>query len=243
VTGAARGIGRAAALRFAREGAIVVAADLDAAEVADSLREIERPDAHRFLALDVAEEAAWIATAACLRDRFGRLDVLVNNAGIVLPPQAIADLDLADWRRLMAVNVDGVFLGTKHMLPLLRKNGGASLVNVSSIAGIRPSANAAAYAASKGAVRLFTKAVALECAAAGDGVRVNSVHPGLVDTPIWGDLVPSSSSLSALASREVPMGRLGQAEEIAAGILWLASDDSSYMTGGELVLDGGRAIG
>lgn len=250
ITGAASGIGRATALLFAREGGTVFCLDMDAAAGPALLAELGASGSHGFLALDVRDEQGWIDAAAETRLRFGRLDIVVNNAGIVLPPAAVTELSLAAWQRLMAVNVDGVFLGTKHMLPLLRESGGGSIVNVSSIAGIRPSANASAYAASKGAVRLFTKAVALECAAARDGVRVNSIHPGIVETAIWDSLLPASqdeaargATLDALAAQMVPMGRAGQVEEIAEGILWLASDDSSYMTGSELVLDGGRVIG
>jgi NAD(P)-dependent dehydrogenase (short-subunit alcohol dehydrogenase family) len=189
---------------------------------------------------------------ATIRTRYGRLDVLVNNAGIGLSGPVV-DMSLSDWRRQIAVNLDGVFLGVKHALPLMREGTGGSIINVSSIAGIRPSANTAGYSASKGAVRMFTKAVALECAAARDGVRVNSIHPGIVETAIWNSLLgttedgsnsrPHGATVDALAARLIPMGRKGAPEEIAAGILWLASDDSSYVTGTELVIDGGRVNG
>lgn len=250
VTGAASGIGRASARLLAREGACIIAADLDPVGGATLVAELGEGADHAFLSLDVSDEQGWMAVAAEVRRRFGRLNILVNNAGVALPPAPVTELSLDAWRRVMAVNADGVFLGTKHALPLLRESGGGSIVNVSSIAGIHPSANASAYAASKGAVRLFTKAVALECAAARDGVRVNSIHPGLIDTAIWESLLPATAegvsrgaALEALAASAIPLGRVGEVEEIAAGVLWLASDESSYMTGGELVIDGGRAIG
>ncbi len=249
ITGAASGIGRATALLFAAEGASVIAADRDAAAGDGLLAELGTARDHAFLAFDVSDEPGWIDAAAQIEGRFGRLDALVNNAGIVLPPSPVTEITLDAWRRLTAINLDGVFLGTKHMLPLLRASGGGSIVNLSSIAGIKPSANASAYAASKGAVRAFTKAVALECGAARDGVRVNSVHPGIVETAIWDSLIPAKAGappravlLDGLASSGIPLGRVGRVEEIAAGILWLASDESSYMTGSELVLDGGRVI-
>jgi NAD(P)-dependent dehydrogenase (short-subunit alcohol dehydrogenase family) len=162
-------------------------------------------------------------------------------------------MTLADWRRQTAVNLDGVFLGVKHALPLMRQGGGGSIINVSSIAGIKASANVSGYCATKGAVRLFTKSVALECAAAKDGVRVNSLHPGIVETAIWDSLIgtsgdgsnarPRGPTLAAFTAQSVPLGRPGLAEEVAAGILWLASDESSYVTGTELVIDGARSIG
>jgi NAD(P)-dependent dehydrogenase (short-subunit alcohol dehydrogenase family) len=177
--------------------------------------------------------------------------VLVNNAGIGLSGPVV-DMSLEAWRRQMAVNVDGVFLGVKHGLPLMREGGGGSIINVSSIAGIKASPNVSGYCASKGAVRLFTKSVALECAAAKDGVRVNSLHPGVVETPIWDSLIgtsadgsnerPRGATLDAFTARAVPLGRAGLPEEIAAGVVWLASDESRYVTGAELVIDGGRSI-
>ena len=252
VTGAASGLGRAAALALAREGAVVVATDLQAERGGDLVSEIEAAGgAAMFLPHDVTSEPAWEGVIAAIRSRQGRLDVLVNNAGIGLS-SPVVEMSLEAWRRQMAVNVDGVFLGVKHALPLMREGGGGSIINVSSIAGIKASPNVSGYCASKGAVRLFTKSVALECAAAKDGVRVNSLHPGVVETPIWDSLIgtsadgsnsrPRGATLNAFTARAVPLGRAGLPEEIAAGVIWLASDESRYVTGSELVIDGGRSI-
>ncbi|MFI4936101.1 MAG: SDR family NAD(P)-dependent oxidoreductase [Caulobacterales bacterium] len=252
VTGAASGIGRCAALVLAREGAVVVASDLQAPAGAALAAEIDAAGGRAvFVTHDVTSEPSWRSLIADIRARFGRLDVLVNNAGIGLS-SPVVDMSLEDWRRQTAVNLDGVFLGVKHALPLMREGGGGSIINVSSIAGIKASPNVSGYCATKGAVRLFTKSVALECAAAKDGVRVNSLHPGIVETAIWDTLIgtsadgsnsrPRGATLDAFTAASVPLGRPGTTEEIAAGILWLASDESRYVTGTELVIDGGRSI-
>lgn len=253
VTGAASGIGRGAALALAREGAIVVATDLQAPQGEALVAEITAAGGRaEFLTHDVTLEEDWERVIGAIRQRHGRLDVLLNNAGIGLSGPVV-DMSLADWRRQTAVNIDGVFLGVKHGLRLMRDAGaGGSIINVSSIAGLKASANVAGYCATKGAVRLFTKAVALECAAAEDGVRVNSLHPGIIETAIWDTLIgtsadgsnerPRGATLDAFTSTTVPMRRAGLIEEVVAGILYLASDDSSYVTGSELVIDGGRSI-
>jgi NAD(P)-dependent dehydrogenase (short-subunit alcohol dehydrogenase family) len=254
VTGAANGIGRAAAVLLAREGARLVATDLLDENGARLLRELRAAGCEaEYYHHDVTNEEDWQSVIAKTRTRFGRLDVLVNNAGIGLS-SPVVDMSLADWRRQVAVNLDGVFLGVKHALPLMRAGGGGSIINVSSIAGIKASPNVSGYCATKGGVRLFTKAVALECAAAKDGVRVNSLHPGITETAIWDTLIgtaeegsnsgpPRGPTLDKLTERAVPLGFKAMPEDIANGILWLASDESRYVTGTELVIDGGRSIG
>ena len=160
-------------------------------------------------------------------------------------------MSLADWRRQTAINLDGVFLSVKYSLPLMRKTGGGSIIMMSSLAGLRGSATLAGYSATKGGVRLFAKSIAMECASVGDGIRVNSVHPGIIGTPIWGK-IPAGGAASGqnapidyeeLAKLATPLGRAGRAREIAQGVLYLASDASSYVTGTELVIDGGMFAG
>jgi NAD(P)-dependent dehydrogenase (short-subunit alcohol dehydrogenase family) len=252
VTGAASGIGRGAAIVLAREGAKIAATDLQDEKGAALVRQLhdDGSDAE-YYHHDVTREDDWRAIIAKVGARFGRLDVLINNAGIGLSGP-VTEMSFDDWQRQVAVNLNGVFLGVKHGLPLMRRGGGGSIINVSSIAGLKASPNASGYCATKGGVRLFTKSVALECAAAKDGVRVNSLHPGITETAIWDTLIgttddgsnerPRGPTLDKLTERTVPLGYKAMPEDIANGILWLASDESRYVTGAELVIDGGRSI-
>jgi NAD(P)-dependent dehydrogenase (short-subunit alcohol dehydrogenase family) len=244
VTGGASGIGAACAMTLAREGAKVVITDIDDAGGQGIAEQIVGAGGEAlFLHHDVSLEESWPGVIAGAEQRFGPLNVVVANAGIgILCP--VIEMSLADWRRQTAVNLDGVFLSVKYAVPAMRRAGGGSIIIMSSVAGLRGSAGLAGYAATKGGVRLFAKAAAAECAAAGDGVRINTVHPGVIDTPIWtkiplsaGRNVPLDPNQVARAS--VPLRRAGHAQDIANGVLFLASDASSYMTGAELVIDGG----
>ncbi|MFQ3665082.1 MAG: glucose 1-dehydrogenase [Sphingomonadaceae bacterium] len=254
VTGAASGIGRATARQLAAEGALVVATDVDVAG-GEETHGLVRADGHhaRFLAQDVADEDRWAEIVADVMASEGRLDILVNNAGIA-KGILVTEMPLDDWNRQLAVNLTGVFLGCKHAVPAMRAGGrGGSIINVSSVAGLEGAAGLVGYCATKGGVRLFTKGLAKECAMARDGIRVNSVHPGIIDTPIWasmnqGGLNPVAEALAPganmpsvdlIAAQGAPLGFAGQPEDIAKGIAFLASDDSRYMTGSELVIDGG----
>jgi NAD(P)-dependent dehydrogenase (short-subunit alcohol dehydrogenase family) len=238
ITGGASGIGWAAAERFAQEGAVVVVADRDAEklkECASALRTLGNE--HRVVNFDVTLEDDWKRVIGELDAAFGRLDVLVNNAGYgsFLTIEATT---LREWRALMAVNLDSVFLGTKYTLPLLARAGNASIINMSSIRGLVAGHGTAAYSAAKAGVRLFTKATALECAALRNGVRANSVHPGQIETPLLKRAMADSGRLQSTIER-IPVGRLGQPLEIADALVFLASDESSFMTGSEVVIDGG----
>ncbi|MDQ2802883.1 MAG: glucose 1-dehydrogenase [Pseudomonadota bacterium] len=239
VTGGASGIGAACVRTLAREGAKVLLTDLDEANG----QQLGDETGSLFVRHDVTDESGWQDVMRTVGHRFGRLDVLVANAGIAIIG-AVADMSLADWRRQTAVNIDGVFLAVKHAIPAMTRAGGGSIIVMSSVAGLRGSPGLAGYSATKGAVRLFAKSVALECA--GAGIRVNSVHPGFIDTPIWGKMPPAGNAPpdpKALAAAIVPLGQSGQPEDVADGVLFLASGASSHMTGSELVIDGGMTAG
>lgn len=236
ITGAASGIGLATARRFAAEGATVILADRNGDALSDA-RDSLPGDGHEAAIMDVTDEQAWAALANRMETRLGTLDILVNNAGFG-KFASIADTSLAQWRSIIAVNLDSVFLGTKYMMPLLAASGRGAIVNMSSIRGIVAGVGTGSYSAAKGGVRMFTKATALECATAGNGVRANSIHPGHIATPLTAPAYADAEIARSLLA-DVPLGRIGQAEEIADGILFLASDESRYMTGAELVIDGG----
>src|SRR6476661_6275565 len=252
VTGGASGIGEAVAELLAREGATVVVTDIDELRGPEVVTGITKAGGKAaFLEQDVTSEARWAEIVAEIERRFGRLDILVSNAGIGIAVPSIVDMSLVDWRKQTAINLDGVFLSVKYGLPLMRKHGGGSIIMMSSLAGLRGAAGLAGYCATKGAVRLFAKSIAMECAQVNDGIRVNSVHPGIIDTPIWGKIPTGGNATGQNAPIDpeerarfaTPLGRAGQAIEIAQGVLYLASDASRYVTGTELVIDGGMNAG
>jgi 3alpha(or 20beta)-hydroxysteroid dehydrogenase len=238
ISGGARGQGAAEAKTFAMEGAKVVFGDIldeAGAQVEAGIRAAGGEAV--YVHLDVTSEADWHRAVQEAVSRFGKLNILVNNAGIIIPRVPIEERTADEWDRVMAVNAKGVFLGTKHAIPAMRRAGGGSIVNISSVAGIGQSLHQEpAYAASKGAVRIFTKVTASQHAK--DKIRCNSVHPGPIDTEMLRIAMPDPQVLDQRLGR-VPLGRMGMVEEIVAGVLFLASDDASYMTGAELVIDGG----
>ncbi len=243
ITGAATGVerelmgfGGASARLFAREGASVVLTDIDeesgmktAAQIGELGADVE------FLRLDVTSEEDWADAIEFTVSRFSRLDILVNNAGYGAETD-VENTTLEIWEGQMAVHARGAFLGTKAAIPEMRKAGGGSIINVSSIYGIVGSDTATAYHAAKGAVRIFSKAAAVQYAK--EGIRVNSVHPGYALTPLTAGIYDNPVTVAPVLAR-VPMGRMAVANDIAYGILYLASDESSFVTGAELVIDGG----
>ena len=237
VTGGASGIGAAIAAELSREGAKVFVTDINAAgglAVASALTD------GSFLGHDVTSEGDWkVIIDQVLRDH-GGLDILVNNAGVMPALKTIEETSYDEWKRVMSVNMDGVFLGVRYGISAMKERGGA-IVNISSIMGLVGEAIVGAYSASKGGVRLFTKSAALECANLGYPIRINSVHPGYIDGGMFGAMADAfgAEGLRERFAGKTPIGRLGKPEEIAKGVLFLVSDDASFAIGSELVLDGG----
>jgi cyclopentanol dehydrogenase len=239
ITGGARGLGAAAVTRFCEEGGIVHLADIDAptgeafaARLRDSGYQAE------FHHLDVTSESAWQAVLGAVDAQHGRIDILVNNAGVALPIMPIDERPLADWQLVMDVNAKGVFLGTKYVLPIMKRNGGGAIVNLSSAAALGQwQTMEGVYAASKAAVHVFTKSVGTQYAE--DNIRCNSVHPGPIDGEMAQAILGANPDILARRLTRVPMKRLGQPGEVAAAILFLASDEASYITGAQLSVDGG----
>ena len=236
ISGGARGMGAAEVRLFAREGAKVVIADVLEDEGRKVEAEIkESGGSALFVKLDVTNESEWLNAVETAVQSFGKLNVLVNNAAIIRSERVLETTEQI-WDDVMSVNAKGVFLGTKSAIPEMQKIGGGSIINISSGAGITGSDQNAAYHASKGAVRIFTKAAAIQYAK--DNIRVNSVHPGPVDTAMLSSIRSDSDNQERLGL--VPLGRVGRPEEVAYGVLYLASDESSFVTGSEVVIDGGR---
>jgi 3(or 17)beta-hydroxysteroid dehydrogenase len=238
ITGGASGLGLAMAEAFSADGANVVLTDRDTAKGEAAAAGIDNCS---FLPLDVAEEAQWIAALDLAVARLGRLDVLVNNAGVA-PTGTVETMSLEEFRWMTRINVDGVFLGCKYGIPHLRAAGGGSIINLSSVAGLVAAPFLAGYSATKGAVCLLTKSIAVDLARRGDKIRCNSIHPVFVNTPMLHGLSLPGGDRDRLQSalvRSVPMGRVGEPEEVAALAVFLASDESQFITGAEMVIDGG----
>jgi len=242
ITGAAQGLGAETARLLVAEGASVVLTDINVDGARQTADEINAQDADKAVAFeqDVSSESGWQQTIEATRERFGGLNILVNNAGIG-SIASVEDESLETWQRVLDVDLNSVFLGCKYGIPLMVESGGGSIVNVSSISGIIAGHNLAAYNSAKAAVRHLSKSVALHCAHERNNIRCNSVHPAFIDTPILDGLVDGSDRDAALEKlgRQIPLGRVGRPEDVAFAILYLASDESQFVTGSEIRIDGG----
>ncbi|MEX0755258.1 MAG: glucose 1-dehydrogenase [Actinomycetota bacterium] len=233
ISGAGGGMGHAHAHRFAEEGAHVVVGDIDEAGAADTATSVRHHGEAEHLHLDVTDAASWERAIATAEERFGKLDVLVNNAGIISEGGAVDEPE-EDWHRVLGVNQTGVFLGMKHAVPAMRRAGGGAIVNISSTLGVVGAEEYIAYQATKGAVRQMTKSAALSYV--GDGIRVNTICPGFIRTPMTDAL---DDEIHEHDIGMTPMGRAGAPEEVSNAVLFLASDEASFITGAELYVDGG----
>ncbi len=237
ISGGARGQGAIEARMFAEEGASVVIGDILDDQGRQTEAELQELGYNvTYVHLDVTSESDWEAAVQSAVDTYGKLDVLLNNAGILIRKN-IEETTEDDWDRIFAVNAKGVFLGTKAAIPAMREAGGGSIINISSTAGLVGSPNgSASYTATKGAVRLFTKSTAIQHAR--EGIRCNSIHPGPIETDMIADTLNDPANM-ALRMQRLPLGRVGKPSEIAYGAIYLASDESSFVTGSEVVIDGG----
>ena len=237
VTGAGSGIGRATAKLLTDQGATVIVSDINRPGGLETVQQIGGKA--RFDEHDTAKETDWKRVIDGVMAREGRLDGLVNNAGIAGPyPSTFETETVEQWQRMLSINVQGVFLGCKYGVPAMKQSGGGSIVNTSSLAAFLGTPALSAYGASKGAVRQFTKTVAMDCARKGYKVRCNSVHPGIIMTPMGQSVLPNDKARER-ALKSIPIGEFGAPEDIAYGILYLISDESRFVTGSELVIDGG----
>jgi len=236
ISGGAKGMGAVEAKLFAKEGAKIVIGDVLETEGKQIEGEINKTGGEcLFVRLDVTDENQWNEAVAATVRRFGKLDILINNAGI-FRTSPVEETSSTEWDQVMDINAKGVFLGAKAAIPAMREAGGGSIINLSSVAGLVGAAYSSAYSASKGAVRLFTKSTAIQYAT--DGVRCNSIHPGVIQTDMTKEAI-ADSQFKAQRLDPTPLARLGQPEDVAYGALYLASDESSFVTGAELVIDGG----
>ena len=240
VTGGGSGIGRASSITLAREDATVVVTDLNGDTAAETVSLIvEAGGKARSMVQDTTDEAVWQEVMASIRETEGRLDIVLNNAGVSAGGVLLKDTTLEDWRFVNRANVEGVYLGTKYGIELMEEDGtGGSIINISSIYGKVGAIGSVSYSASKGAVCVLSKAAALECGSAGNGVRVNTIHPGFILTGM-SEARLKRNEFRDWALKRTPIGRIGDPQDIANGVLYLASDESSFVTGTELAIDGG----